>query len=88
MATAGTELTYGIQECSKCTYKIRCEECVYNKKSIKQIIVETRKETAKRFADLVEFHSVSTRDEDGHETFTISALCLKEILREEFGVEE
>ena len=44
-----------------------------------------RKETAEKFAKLIEFHSISKRDESGHETFTISNLCLREILREEFG---
>lgn len=43
-------------------------------------------ETAEKFARLVEFHSVSTRDNNGREIFTISALCLKEILHEEFGI--
>ena len=47
---------------------------------------QTRKETAEKFARLVEFHSVSTRDENGREIFTISALGLKEILHEEFGI--
>lgn len=47
---------------------------------------EIRKETAEKFARLVEFHSVSTRDENGREMFTISALGLKEILHEEFGI--
>lgn len=47
---------------------------------------QLRKETAKKFARLVEFHSVSTRDEEGREIFTISALGLKEILHEEFGI--
>lgn len=44
-----------------------------------------RKETAEKFAGLVEFHSVATVDEEGVEQFTISALALKEILREDFG---
>jgi hypothetical protein len=47
---------------------------------------QLRKETAEKFARLVEFHSVSTRDEEGREIFTISALGLKEILHEEFGI--
>lgn len=46
---------------------------------------DTRKETAEKFARLVEFHSVSTM-QDGIEYFTISALGLKEILHEEFGI--
>ena len=43
------------------------------------------KETAEKFAKLIEFHSISKRDESGYETFTISNLCMREILREEFG---
>ena len=46
---------------------------------------QIRKETAEKFARLVEFHSVSTM-QDGIEYFTISALGLKEILHEEFGI--
>ena len=51
----------------------------------KAIETRTRKETAEKFASLVEFHSVSTM-QDGIEYFTISALGLKEILHEEFGI--
>ena len=54
--------------------------------AMKNLIKEWRKETAEKFAKLVEFHSVSTRDEEGREIFTISALGLKEILHEEFGI--
>ena len=46
---------------------------------------QTKKETAKKLIRLIEFHSISKRDESGYETFTISNLCLREILREEFG---
>lgn len=45
------------------------------------------KDTAEKFASLVEFHSISRLDESGYETFTISSLGLREILRERFGVE-
>lgn len=53
---------------------------------LKAKLENARKETAEKFARLVEFHSVSTRDNDGVEIFTISALGLKEILHEEFGI--
>lgn len=43
------------------------------------------KETVKKLIRLIEFHSISKRDESGYETFTISNLCLREILRENFG---
>ena len=50
-----------------------------------ELLKQERKETAEKFARLVEFHSVSTM-QDGIEYFTISALGLKEILHEEFGI--
>ena len=43
------------------------------------------KETAAKLIKFIEFHSISKRDKSGYETFTISNLCLREILREEFG---
>lgn len=49
-------------------------------------IEQATKDAVKKFADLVEFHSVATM-EDNIEYFTISALGLKEILRENFDVE-
>ena len=48
--------------------------------------IEIRKETAKKLIKLIEFHSISRRDKSGYETVTISNLCLKEILREEFSL--
>lgn len=36
--TPTIKVSYGIQDCSKCEYKIRCEECVNNgRRSIKEI---------------------------------------------------
>ena len=61
-----------------------CKEC-WNTCEM-SIFVKERNETVEKFARLVEFHSVSTRDNDGREMFTISALGLKEILHEEFGI--
>ena len=31
-------INFGVQECSKCQYKLRCEECVYNEKEIDELI--------------------------------------------------
>jgi hypothetical protein len=28
---SNNKVNYGIRECSKCEYKLRCEECVYSK---------------------------------------------------------
>ena len=48
-------------------------------------IEQAVKDAVKKFADLVEFHSVATM-EDNVEYFTISVLGVKEILRENFDV--
>ena len=53
---------------------------------LENALLIARKETAAKFARLVEFHSVATIGENGIEQFIISALGLKEILHEEFGV--
>lgn len=52
METEGTESTFGIQECAKCRYKVRCEECVYNEKDIAELLRQERKATAK---DILKF---------------------------------
>lgn len=62
--------------CLDCPYKLKFDEIE------KQAI----KDTARKFARLVEFHSVATM-ENGVEYFTISSLGLSEILHENFGVE-
>jgi predicted RNase H-like nuclease (RuvC/YqgF family) len=61
-------------------YKVKCKELEISEEKARQAV----KDTAKKFADLVEFHSIA-RMNDGVEYFTISALGLKEILVEEFG---
>ena len=38
---------FGIKNCADCENNIRCEQCVYNKKSIEEVYKEVRKETAK-----------------------------------------
>ena len=53
----------------------------------KAMVEQAVKDTAKEMVRLVEFHSVATVDENGIEQFSISALGLKEILHENFGVE-
>lgn len=37
------KIAFGIKECSKCEYYLRCEECVYSKKGIETIIEEEKK---------------------------------------------
>jgi hypothetical protein len=49
------QIEFGVQECSKCKYKLRCEECVYNEKDINELIKferqQERKQTATEFYD-------------------------------------
>lgn len=45
---AKADLEFGIQECSKCRYKMKCDECIYNKKSYEEVTKEIRKETAEK----------------------------------------
>ena len=61
------------------------ETLSYHINDLENALLIVRKETAEKFARLVEFHSVATM-KDGREYFTISALGLKEILHEEFGI--
>ena len=48
---AKASLEYGIQECSKCQYKLRCDECVYNEKDMAGIIEFERQEVSKETAN-------------------------------------
>ena len=33
---------FGIKECAKCEYNVRCQECIYNKEDISRLIAETK----------------------------------------------
>ena len=44
-------VSVGIQECRKCKYKLRCEECVYNEKDIRILLDQARKQAVKEFAE-------------------------------------
>lgn len=78
MATAGTGLNLGIQECSKCEYKLRCEECANNKKDMQKFASEVRKETADEIYDFVKEYYSSNEDVFGER--------LKEFIKR-YGVE-
>lgn len=71
----------GIQECSKCRYYLRCDECVYNKKGIENIVNETRKETAEKILKLVD--EIEKNNPNGW----IGALHLKYAIAKQFSVE-
>ena len=69
MAKGGTTMEFGIQECSKCEYKLRCKECVYSHVDEDSVIISKeeyerynktmnpskyRKEGVKQFIKLIE----------------------------------
>lgn len=43
-------INFGIHECFKCQYKVRCEECVYNEKDIGELIKSERQQAGKDMA--------------------------------------
>ena len=88
MATAGTDLAFGIQECSKCGYKLRCEECTYNEKDIKRIMAETQKDAAplaiNRFINQLHIDGVV---KDGSELYDELLEVKRFVLKRYYGVE-
>ena len=74
------QIEFGIQECSKCRYMLRCEECVYNEKDIAELIRFEKqlasKETAREILDKL-------NKESNGQTQAITNL-----LRKRYGVEE
>lgn len=42
---------YGLKECSKCEYNVRCQECIYNKTDISKLIAETRADTVREMQE-------------------------------------
>lgn len=45
------ELNFGLKECSKCEYNVRCQECIYNKKDISRLVAETRDDTVRKYRE-------------------------------------
>ena len=77
---AKAELEFGIQECSKCRYKIRCEECVYNEKDIAELLRQERKATAKEIWNIAYKIACNTRGE-------ITEKAIKDRAKVKYGVE-
>lgn len=73
----------GIRSCSACERNIRCEECVYNKKSIETLKKEVRKETAAKI--LQEIRQGSGKDYITGELLLPIRLFNK--IKEDFSVE-
>lgn len=78
------EITFGIQECNKCKYYLRCEECVYSKQSVACI----RKETAKEILQEVkECKGIKRLVELGYIISYINLCQEIDEIAEQFGVE-
>lgn len=54
-----TNISFGVQECSKCQYKLRCDECVYNEKDISELIKfekqQAHRETAEKIITSIKY---------------------------------
>jgi hypothetical protein len=72
-------LEFGIQECSKCQYKMRCDECVYNKKDIEKTVNEAVKDEVKGILQII-------KDELKY-SWTKSVDYVYESIKERYGVE-
>ena len=87
---------YGIQECSKCEYKLRCEECVYNEKDISELIKfekqQARKETAEKILNKIQevlYNAEECLDEESGQ-IGYEETCIDNVIKElakQFGVE-
>lgn len=45
------KLNFGLKECSKCEYNLRCQECIYNKSDISRLIADARADTVKKMQE-------------------------------------
>lgn len=46
-----SKLNFGLKECSKCEYNLRCQECIYNKKDISKLIAEVKADTVRKMKE-------------------------------------
>lgn len=46
-----SKLNFGLKECSKCEYNVRCQECIYNKADISRLIADTRAYTVRKIIE-------------------------------------
>lgn len=49
-------IEWGLQDCSKCDYKLRCDECVYNGKRMEEIERDVAQKFYGEVCDLILFH--------------------------------
>lgn len=81
MARGELTIEYGIKECSKCEYFLRCEECTHSETAINDLMTYIRNETAKEI-----FNKLIKVANNPHAKGKLSIACLIEWATE-YGVE-
>ena len=82
------EIKYGVQECAKCQYKLRCEECIYNEKDISELIKFEKQQAGKDMAKkiLKEIRGYYPGDKSNCEKYERFIIELCEDLAKQCGV--
>lgn len=83
---AELKLDYGIKNCAKCENNIRCEECVYNKKSIESIINQTAKEFLQELDNRL-WDDIDTDSDIGGAAHNQTIRSLMKWVQRKYGVE-
>ena len=83
------EAVFGIQECAKCQYKLRCEECIYNEKDISELIRFEKQLAGKEMAEkiLKEIRGYYPVDKSNCEKYEKFIIELCEDIAKQCGVE-
>lgn len=81
-------INFGIQECSKCQYKLRCEECCYNEKDIGELIRFEKQLMAKDILNGLEcfFWETAINDTKYFEFYESLYRDIKDIFKNKYGV--
>lgn len=74
-------IKYGIQECSKCQYFLRCEDCIHNEQATGEPIKSTHHEAVTDFAEKLKTKIAKIHGSCTFTTFAISGL-INELLNE------
>lgn len=45
------QIKFGLKECAKCEYNLRCQECIYNKTDISKLIADTKADTVRKMQE-------------------------------------
>lgn len=94
MAKGELTVEYGIKECSKCEYFLRCEECTHSETATDDLMIFIRKGTANEFYNKVNENICSFKLENKSQEFidgyaqAIADICGRlDQVAKQFGVE-